>query len=569
MKQSRLFAPTLRDVPNDAEVASHQLMLRAGYIRKVASGVYAYLPLAHRVLENINAIIRKEHEKIDAVEMDLPAFIPADLWKETGRYSTYGEELIKLEDRHDRDFILGPTHEETFTDLIRDNIKSYKKLPLLLYQIQNKYRDEKRPRSGLLRSREFIMKDAYSFTKDYEGLDDVYEQVKQAYLNIFDQVGIEYRTIIGDAGAMGGKDSFEFMALADAGEDTVVYSDASDYAANLEMASSQFEPVQKTEDQLEKEVVDTPGAKTISDLAEFLEIEENQLLKSVMFMADGDQPVFALVRGDHEVNEVKVRLAVEANDIEPATDEQIKELFGSVPGSAGPIDINQGVTVVADLYVQNMVNTVTGANQTDKHYINVNPDRDFDKVDYADIRMVEEGEPSPDGRGDLVFTKGIEIGHIFKLGTFYSESMDATVLDENGRPTPVVMGSYGIGVSRLLSAIIEQYSDEKGIVWPSGIAPFDLHIVPVQMKNEDQKTLALDVYNYLNEEGYSILFDDRNERAGVKFTDSELIGIPVRITVGKKASEGIVELTFRKTGETVEVRKEEILNTISILKNDN
>lgn len=566
MKQSRLFAPTLREVPSNADVISHQLMLRAGYIRQTASGVYTYLPLAHRVLEKLKTIIREEFEKIEAAEMDLPAFIPADLWKESGRYYTYGEDLIKLKDRHERDFILGPTHEETFTDLIRNDISSYKKLPLILYQIQTKYRDEKRPRSGLLRGREFIMKDAYSFHDTDESLDEVYEEIKQTYIRIFDRIGLNYRSIIADAGAMGGKDSLEFVALADIGEDTVVYSDSSDYAANIEMASSKIESQPNDDLSLEKEVVDTPKSNTMEDLANFLKRDVSALLKSVLFVADRETPVLALVRGDDEVNEVKVRLAVGADDIEPATEEQIRNLFNSVPGYAGPIGISENVEVVADFYVQDMVNTVTGANKVERHYINVTPGKDFNPK-YSDLRMVKEGEVSPDGAGNLVFTKGIEIGHIFKLGTFYSESMNATILDKNGRPTPVIMGSYGIGVSRLLSALVEQFSDEKGIVWPKSIAPFDVHIIPVQMNKDEQKELAQDIYRQLETLGYSVLIDDRNERAGVKFTDAELIGIPVRLTVGKKASEGIVEVDFRETGESFEVKKEEIREMISSFNN--
>jgi len=567
MKQSRLFAPTLREVPSNADVISHQLMLRAGYIRQTASGVYTYLPLAHRVLENLKKIIREEFEKIEAAEMDLPAFIPADLWKESGRYYTYGEDLIKVKDRHERDFILGPTHEETFTDLIRNNISSYKKLPLILYQIQTKYRDEKRPRSGLLRGREFIMKDAYSFHDSNESLDEVYEEIKQTYIRIFDRIGLNYRSIIADAGAMGGKDSLEFVALADIGEDTVVYSDSSNYAANIEMASSEFKRLPNNEVTLEKELVDTPNSNTMEDLASFLKRNVSDLLKSVLFIADKKIPVLALVRGDDEVNEVKVRIAVEADEIEPATEEQIIKLFNAVPGYAGPIGISEDVEIVADFYVQDMVNTVTGANKPEKHYINVNPGEDF-VPKYCDIRTVREGELSPDGIGNLVFTKGIEIGHIFKLGTFYSESMDATILDKSGRPTPVIMGSYGIGVSRLLSALVEQFSDEKGIVWPRAIAPFDVHVVPVQMKNDEQRELAQEIYMDLKNLDYSVLVDDRNERAGVKFTDAELIGIPVRITVGKKASDGIVEVDFRASGESYEMKREEISSIISSMSDE-
>lgn len=568
MKQSKLFAPTLREVPSDAEVISHQFMLRAGYIRQVSSGVYTYLPLAHRVLENIKTIIRDEFDKIDGSEMLLPALLPADLWKQSGRYETYGEDLVKLKDRHERDFILGPTHEETFTSLIRDEIKSYKKLPLNLYQFQTKYRDEKRPRFGLMRGREFIMKDAYTFHDSYESLDESYEEIKQAYTNAFERMGLNFRAIIGDAGAMGGKDSVEFMALAEAGEDVVVYSDSSQYAANLEMASSKYSSNPKTDVQLDKEEVETPDAKTIEEVAKFLSVRTSQILKSVLYVADGEKPVLAVVRGDHEVNEIKVRNVVDAEEVEPATDEQIEELFGTVAGFAGPIGLSEEVTVVADLYVQDVVNGVSGANKKDAHFINVNPSKDFSQASFEDIRVVQEGEPSPDGEGKLVFTKGIEIGHIFKLGTRYSESMDATVLGKDGRPVPVIMGSYGIGVSRLLSAIAEQYADDKGLVWPEDIAPFDIHLVPVQMKDDEQRELAEELYELFEKEGYSVLIDDRQERPGVKFTDAELIGIPVQITVGRKASEGVVEVNMRQSGETVEARKEEILNTISILKNN-
>lgn len=568
MKQSKLFAPTLREVPSDAEVISHQFMLRAGYIRQVSSGVYTYLPLAHRVLENIKTIIRDEFDKIDGSEMLLPALLPADLWKQSGRYETYGEDLVKLKDRHERDFILGPTHEETFTSLIRDEIKSYKKLPLNLYQFQTKYRDEKRPRFGLMRGREFIMKDAYTFHDSYESLDESYEEIKQAYTNAFERMGLNFRAIIGDAGAMGGKDSVEFMALAEAGEDVVVYSDSSQYAANLEMASSKYSSNPKTDVQLDKEEVETPDAKTIEEVAKFLSVRTSQILKSVLYVADGEKPVLAVVRGDHEVNEIKVRNVVDAEEVVPATDEQIEELFGTVAGFAGPIGLSEEVTVVADLYVQDVVNGVSGANKKDAHFINVNPSKDFSQASFEDIRVVQEGEPSPDGEGKLVFTKGIEIGHIFKLGTRYSESMDATVLGKDGRPVPVIMGSYGIGVSRLLSAIAEQYADDKGLVWPEDIAPFDIHLVPVQMKDDEQRELAEELYELFEKEGYSVLIDDRQERPGVKFTDAELIGIPVQITVGRKASEGVVEVNMRQSGETVEARKEEILNTISILKNN-
>ncbi|EXJ24135.1 Prolyl-tRNA synthetase, bacterial type [Alkalibacterium sp. AK22] len=565
MKQSKLFAPTLRDTPSDAEVISHQLLLRAGYIRQISAGIYSYLPLANRVMEKIKTIIREELDAIDGSEMLLPALLPADLWKESGRYETYGEDLIKLKDRHERDFILGPTHEETFAKLISEEIKSYKKLPLMLYQFQTKYRDEKRPRFGLMRGREFIMKDAYTFHDSYESLDDSYDQIAQAYSNSFERCGLNFRSIIGDAGAMGGKDSVEFMALAEAGEDTVVYSDQGEYAANLEMATSLYRKIPNTDVQLEMKEVDTPGTQTIADLAAFLDVAPSVTLKSVLFVADQTTPVLAVVRGDQEVNDVKLRIALGAEDVEPAEDGQIQSLFKSTPGYVGPVGISEDVRIIADLHVQDVVNGVTGANREDKHLINVNPGRDFKVENYADIRVVKQGDPSPDGKGSLQFTKGIEIGHIFKLGTRYSDAMKATVLDNNGRQTPVIMGSYGIGVSRLLSAIAEQHADEKGLVWPASVAPFDVHIIPVQMKNDEQREAALGLYDKLKQKGYAALIDDRNERPGVKFKDAELIGLPVQLTVGKKASEGIVEVTIRKTGEMIEARIDEVLDTIDIL----
>lgn len=566
MKQSQIFIPTLRETPSDAEVLSHQMMLRAGYIRQISSGVYSYLPLAYRVIQKIENIIREELNAVGGTEMLLPALVPADIWKESGRYDTYGPEMMKLKDRHDRDFLLGPTHEETFTTLIRDDIKSYKKLPLHLYQIQTKYRDEKRPRFGLLRGREFIMKDSYTFHDTEESLDEMYNDIWSAYNNIFTRIGLDFRSIIADAGAMGGRESIEFIAISDVGEDTIAYSEESDYAANIEMASSKFKERTNTEVQLQKEVVDTPATTTIEDLASFLDVKESKILKSVLFVADGNKPILAIVRGDHEVNEIKVRMAVGAETIETASEAHIEDLFGNIPaGYVGPVDLPEEVTIVADLYVKNMVNSVTGANELEKHYINVNAGRDFEPSQYADIRMVQEGDASPDGTGTLKFTTGIEIGHIFKLGTRFSESMDAKVLGKDGKPVPVIMGSYGIGISRLLSAIAEQNADEKGLVWPASVAPFDVHITPINYNNEHQKALTDELSKLFTKEGYDILVDDRKERPGVKFTDAELMGIPIRITVGKKAEDDIVEISIRKTGEMVETKKDDIINTISIL----
>lgn len=564
MKQSKMLIPTLKEVPSDAEALSHKMMLRGGYIRQVTAGMYAYLPLAFRVLTNIETIIREEMEKIDAVEMVVPAVLPAQLWKDSGRYDTYGPTLFKFKNRHDTDFILGPTHEETFTTLIRDNIKSYKKLPLTLYQIQAKYRDEERPRYGLLRGREFVMKDAYSFSTNYDDLDDVYRKMESAYRNVFDRIGLNYRTIIGDAGAMGGKDSKEFSAIAPVGEDTIVYSDASDYAANLEMATSLYVPKKSHAAQADLEKVATGDAKTIDAVSEKLDIDATKLIKSLLYIAD-EKPVLALVRGDHELNEVKLKNYLSADFLAPATNDEAVKYLGASFGALGPVGVSDDVTILADQYVQDMVNAVCGANEDGFHYINVNAERDFNVNAFVDLRTVQEGDVSPDGTGTLQFTRGIEIGHIFKLGTRYSESLDAKVLDENGRSVPVIMGSYGIGVSRLLSAIAEQQADENGLVWPQAIAPFDLHVIPVNTKDDTQVAVADQLDEQLTAAGYKVLLDDRKERAGVKFADSDLIGLPVRITVGKKAADGIVEIKIRKTGETVEVKVDEVQNTVAIL----
>lgn len=566
MKQSKVLIPTLKEVPSDAETISHQLMLRAGYIKQVSAGVYAYLPLGYKVLQNIEKIIREEMEKIDAIEMLMPDVIPAELWQESGRYDTYGPELYKFKDRHDRDFILGPTHEETFTTLIRDTIKSYKKLPLVLYQIQMKYRDEKRPRNGLLRGREFLMQDAYSFSTDDESLDQIFMQMDKAYQTIFDRCGLDYRGIIGDAGAMGGSHSKEFQAIADIGEDIIVYSDQSDYAANIEMAKNLRTLQQSHEQPSELKKVPTPGAKTIDEVAQFLDLDTGNMIKTLLFVAD-DEPVLVLMRGNDQVNEVKLKNTLHANNLRPATDEEAVTYLGADFGSLGPVGVS-GVKTLADLDIEKMVNIAVGANENGFHYLNANLDRDFTVDEFADLRTVQEGELSPDGEGKLQFTRGIEIGHIFELGTRYSDSMKALVLDENGRQLPVKMGSYGIGVSRLLSAIVEQYSDENGITWPRSIAPYDIHVIPVNVKKAEQRELAEQITADLEAQGYRVLENDRKERAGVKFADADLIGLPVRITVGKKASEGIVEIKLRKTGETLEVKTDELLNSLAILLKD-
>lgn len=567
MLQSKMFIPTLKETPSDADVISHQMLLRAGYIRQVSAGVYTYLPLAQRVLRNIEKIIREEHDKKSAVEMTMPILIPADLWKESGRYDSYGPELYKLTDRHERDYLLGPTHEETFTAVTRNEITSYKQLPLILYQIQTKFRDEKRPRFGLLRTREFIMKDAYSFDKDDEGLDESYQTMDEIYHSIFERIGLDFKAIIGDGGAMGGSDSKEFMAISENGEDTIAYSDSSDYAANLEMAKSLYSAKQNVEDEKDLEKVETPNVKTMDEVSEFLSVSLDKTVKSLLFIAD-EEPVLVLVRGDHDVNEVKLTNFLGADIVELAPDETTKEILGTPAGFVGPVNIPENVRVIADNFVDDMVNVVVGANEEGLHFINANKTRDFNIDDVIDLRIVAEGEQSPDGKGNLKFTKGIEIGHIFKLGTRYSSTMNANILDENGKAKPIVMGSYGIGVSRLLAAIAEQSADENGLIWPKNVAPFHVHLVPIKYKDEVQRQLTDDIAAILEENGYTVLIDDRKERAGVKFADADLIGLPIRVTIGKKAAEGVIEVTKRETQSTVEVRQDDLIQTLDFLLNN-
>lgn len=564
MKQSKVFIPTLRETPADAEVISHQMMLRAGYIRQVTAGVYAYLPLAQRVLNKISKIIREEMERIDASEMTTPMLLPAELWQESGRYESYGPDLFKLRNRHDRDMILGPTHEETMTALIRDDIKSYKRLPLTVYQIQTKLRDERRPRFGLLRGREFIMKDAYSFSVDQAGLDETYRNMEAAYINIFDRVGLNYRVIVGDAGAMGGSDSKEFSAPAEAGEDIIAYSDESEYAANLEMARDLYTANKSHAPLADLEKIATPEVKTIDELAAYIETTADNLVKTILMIAD-EQPIMLLIRGDYEVNEVKVQNLLQADELRMATDEEVLDILGAPFGSLGPTGVGEEVKIIADEWVTDMVNITVGANEAGFHFLNANVERDFRIDEVADIRTAREGDLAIDGKGHLQFTKGIEIGHIFKLGTRYSKTMGAQVLDDNGRQADIIMGSYGIGVSRLLSAIAEQTADEQGLAWPTAVAPWDVHLVPMKYKDEVQGALADQLNDQLTTAGFEVLLDDRNERPGVKFADADLIGLPVRVTIGKKAGEGIVEVKTRKAEEAIEVRADELANVLEIL----
>ncbi|EFX52155.1 proline--tRNA ligase [Streptococcus cristatus ATCC 51100] len=614
MKQSKMLIPTLREMPSDAQVISHALMLRAGYVRQVSAGVYSYLPLANRVIEKAKKIMRQEFDKIGAVEMLAPALLSADLWRESGRYETYGEDLYKLKNREKSDFILGPTHEETFTAIVRDSVKSYKQLPLNLYQIQPKYRDEKRPRNGLLRTREFIMKDAYSFHANYDSLDVAYDEYKSAYEKIFTRSELDFKAIIGDGGAMGGKDSQEFMAITPdrtdlnrwvvldksvasfdeipaevqeeikaellkwmvSGEDTIAYSSESSYAANLEMATNAYKPNKKVVTEAELVRVETPDCKTIDEVAAFLQVDTEETIKTLVYMAD-DKPVAALLVGNDQLNEVKLKNHLGADFFEVASEEDVRQLLGAAFGSLGPVNLPEDVTIIADRRVQDLSNAVAGANEDGYHLTGVNPGRDF-SPEYVDIREVREGEVSPDGQGILKFARGIEIGHIFKLGTRYSDSMNANVLDENGRAVPMIMGCYGIGVSRLLSAVMEQHARlfvnktpkgefryAWGINFPKELAPFDVHLIPVNVKDEEALALTDQIEANLLSAGYEVLVDDRNERAGVKFSDSDLIGLPIRVTVGKKAAEGIVEVKIKATGDTIEVHADNLLETLSIL----
>ncbi|RAI82806.1 proline--tRNA ligase [Macrococcoides goetzii] len=562
MKQSKMFIPTLREVPNDADSKSHQLLLKAGMIKQVASGVYSYLPIAKRVLNKIEAIVREEMEAIDGVEILMPALQPSELWSESGRWQSYGAELMRMTDRHGREFALGPTHEEIITSLVRDELKSYKKLPVTLFQIQNKFRDEKRPRFGLLRGREFIMKDAYSFHATEESLDETYQDMYDAYSRIFSRVNLNFRPVIADSGAIGGSHTHEFMALAEIGEDTICYTDESDYAANIEKAEVKYVPnVAHTEEKaLEK--VHTPGVKTAQQLADLLGKRLDEIVKSMIVKVD-DQFIMFLIRGHHELNDVKVKSYFGTETVEMATDEEIQAILGATPGSLGPVGVEK-IEIYADNSVQDLNNLSVGANETDYHYVNANLGRDFNVKAFDDFRFILEGEMAADGSGPIKFAEGIEVGQVFKLGTKYSESMNATFLNDQGRAEPMIMGCYGIGVSRTLSAVIEQHHDDKGIIWPTSITPFEIHIITANAKQDTQRELADQLYDAYKRD-FEVLYDDRNERAGVKFNDADLIGVPVRIVVGKQAADEIVEVKNRRTGESFEVPVSELEEKIKAI----
>ncbi|OFS49903.1 proline--tRNA ligase [Staphylococcus sp. HMSC075H09] len=562
MKQSKVFIPTMREVPSEAEALSHQLLLKAGLIKQSTSGIYSYLPLATRVLNHISKIIREEMENIDAVEILMAALQQAELWEESGRWGAYGPELMRLKDRNGREFALGPTHEEVVTSIVRDELKSYKQLPLTLFQIQSKFRDEKRPRFGLLRGREFIMKDAYSFHADEASLDQTYQEMYNAYSRIFKRVGINARPVVADSGAIGGNHTHEFMALSEIGEDTIVYSENSDYAANIEKAEVKYYPNEKHTDIKSLEKIETPNIKTAQELADFLNRPIDEIVKTMIFKVDGEFMMF-LVRGHHELNDVKVKAYFETDNVEMATQDEIVNLLGANPGSLGPIH-NKDIKIIADNFVKDLNNIVVGANEDGYHYINANVERDFNIDEYGDFRFILEGEPLSDGSGNAKFAEGIEVGQVFKLGTKYSEAMNAKFLDNQGKAQPLIMGCYGIGVSRTLSAIVEQNNDENGIIWPKSVTPFDLHLITINPKKEEQLELGDKLYSELQSK-YDVLYDDRKERAGVKFNDADLIGLPIRIVVGKNASEGIVEVKVRQTGESEEVHVNELDNHIASL----
>ena len=554
MLATKLYAPTLREVPSDADVVSQQLMLRAGFMRKTANGLYSFLPLGWRSIKKIEAIVREEMDRASAQEIMMPILQPAEIWKESGRWNAYGAEMMRINDRHDNEFCLGPTHEEMITTLVKNEINSYRQLPVNLYQIQSKFRDERRPRYGLMRSREFIMKDAYSFDVDEAGLDESYKSMYDAYTRIFTRCGLTFRPVEADSGAIGGSGTHEFMAIAEAGEADIVYCTKCDYAANIEIGKPGI--IKQDEEVLQElSVVDTPNASTIEAVAEMLNLPLHKTIKAVVFSIDG-KVVLAIVRGDHEVNEVAVQHAV-LGSVEPemATPEELEKV-GLTAGFISPIGLKQTeeFAIVVDESVMETYNVCGGANKKDAHYVNINPKRDFNVEDIivAPIRLITKDDVCPKCGGALEHAKGIEVGQVFKLGTKYSEALQATFLDQNGRPNPMIMGCYGIGVSRTLAAAIEQYHDENGIIWPRSIAPFEAVIVPINAKDEALMSTSQTIYTALQNAGVDVLLDDRKDRAGVKFKDADLIGYPLRITVSKNTLENNeVEIQIRKSGEAL------------------
>jgi len=559
---SNLYAPTLRETPAEAEVISHKLLVRAGYIRKSSSGVYTYMPLAQRVLQKISAIIREEMNKAGGQEVMLPIIQPAELWLESGRWPVYGKELFRLKDRHDRDFCLGPTHEEIITDLVRMDVSSYRQLPLMLYQIQNKYRDERRPRFGLMRGREFIMKDLYSFDRDESGLEDSYKKMYDAYTAIFTRCGLEFRPVEADSGAIGGSSSHEFMVIADSGEAAIVYCPECSYAANIEIAPCYPENSEK-EDLLSIEKKATPNKTSIEDVAGFLAVSPRKLIKTLFYQAD-DEVIAVLVRGDRAVNEIKIQRIHPSVTFEMASAEKIIEITGCEPGYVGPAGLfEKGIKIYADEEIRTLINAVCGANEVNYHLINVTVGRDFSVTQFADLRMIEVGEPCPKCGAVLNMARGIEVGQVFKLGTKYSKALQANYVDEKGQENNIVMGCYGIGVSRTMASAVEQNHDENGIIWPLQIAPYQVIIVPVSVTDEKQRQAAEQLYQELTKIGVEVVLDDREERAGVKFKDADLIGYPIRITIGKKFIEnGQVEIKKRSEKEASLVLYHDIIESV-------
>lgn len=559
MKMSKMYMPTLREVPAEAEIPSHQLLLRAGMIRKLVSGVYTYLPLGYRVIRKVEQICREEMDAAGSQEFLLSALQPKELWEASGRWADFGPEMWRVTDRNQREFCLGPTHEEYFTSVIKDEIKSYKQLPLNIYQIQTKYRDEKRPRFGLMRGREFIMKDAYSFDVDEEGLKKAYQIMWDAYDKVFTRLKLNYKIVQGDTGAMGGKVSHEFMAMSDVGEGLVAYCKNCDYAATDEKAQVVYNVIEEKEELLSVERVYTPGVKTIEDLNKFLSLEKFKFGKALVYLAAG-KPVVAIIPGDRELNEVKLAnfLKVGGHELELADEDVIKRITGANKGFTGPVGLSKEARLLVDSRITKMKNIVVGGNETDYHLKNINYGRDFNGEVVEDLLLVAEGDICPKCNEKLYMDRGIEVGNIFQLGTKYSDSIGAKFLDENGKEKSFVMGSYGIGVTRSVAAIVEQYHDDNGIVWPLVVAPYHIIITVVNTKNEEQSVLGEKLYNELKELGYEVVLDDRNERVGVKFKDRDLIGIPMRITVGKMAGENIVEYSLRTSEDKTEVNADSI-----------
>ncbi|CCH48718.1 proline--tRNA ligase [Pseudodesulfovibrio piezophilus] len=557
MRLSRYYAPTLKEDPADAEVVSHKLLMRAGMIRKLTSGIYNYLPLGLRSINKVARIIREEMDRAGAMEVLLPMVQPADLWRETGRWDYYGKELLRLNDRNGRDYCLGPTHEEVITDLVRGEIKSYKQLPINLYQIQTKFRDEIRPRFGLMRGREFIMKDAYSFDKDEAGAEASYWAMFEAYKAAFARIGLRFKPVQADSGAIGGDFSHEFMVLADTGEDTIASCKSCEFGANLEKARvvlPEGTPNASGTPCPEIEARATPGAKTIEEVCTFLSVEPQKLIKSLLLTIDGEETVLALVRGDRELNDIKLRNLVGGNEIEMADEATVQEKTGAPVGFAGPVGLPEGLRIFADQELCTGTDWVVGANKADTHLLHVSLERDCTIEQFADLRVIEETDPCPECGGEVEFTKGIEVGHVFKLGLKYSEKMEATFLDENGKSKHMIMGCYGIGVSRIVASAIEQNHDENGCCFPPSIAPFEVALISLGGKDQDVADKAEELYTEIMKMGIDACYDDRKERPGVKFADADLVGYPMQLVLGGKGlKNGIIEAKDRKTGEKSEL----------------